>query len=121
MADYISDAPDFSGNCLTIGKVHCDVFYQPMSFCATNDVNILIPLNKELDKYSLTFIANVISYGEKGKWNYGNQCRVTDCKNITIKLPIESPGHIDFNFMRQYMMERERVIIQAFKTTLLQL
>lgn len=107
VAEYISDKPDFNGNCITIGKVHCDVFYQPNSFCATNDVNILIPLDSSLDGNILKFITNIISYGEKGKWNYGNQCRVNDCKNIVIKLPIESPGHPDYKFMQDYIMERE--------------
>ena len=78
---------DFCGNTITIGKIGATAFYQCENFCATSDVNILIP-NFSMSKYIGLFITNVINFSENYKWCYGRQCRVGDTKEIVIKLPV---------------------------------
>lgn len=93
--------PDFDGNCITTGKVGCTAFYQPNPFCATSDVNILVPKNFKLNEKIGLFMVTVINSSENYKWNYGRQCRVGDSKEIVIKLPIlmdkDSKPKIDCN------------------------
>ena len=94
--------PDFSGNKLIIGKIKCSTFYQPLPFCVTSDVNILTPKFK-MSIYIGLFIATVIENSEGYKWNYGRQCRINDTKNIKIKLPVDSKGDPDWQFMEDYI------------------
>lgn len=49
------------------------------------------------------FIATVIENSEGYKWNYGRQCRINDTKNIKIKLPVDSKGDPDWQFMEDYI------------------
>lgn len=116
---YINLKPDFEGNCIVTGKIGCTAFYQSESFCATSDVNILIPKNFKLNKKIGMFISTIINFSENYKWNYGRQCRVGDSKKIEIKLPIlyknnnivldnkfifSDNGYIpDFDFIQNYI------------------
>lgn len=96
VSKYIDLDPDFSGNCLVIGKVGCTTFYQEKDFCATSDVNILIPKKIKFNREIGLFICTIINKSENYKWSYGRQCRVNDVKNIYIKLPslLNSDGSI---------------------------
>lgn len=103
--EYIDIVPEFKGNVITTEKVNCCAFYQSDSFCATSDVNILMP-KFEMNKYVALFIATVINFDENYRWNYGRQCRVGDTKKIKIKLPwiIKNGEYIpDFEFMETYI------------------
>lgn len=86
----INLSPDFSGNCIVTGKVGCTAFYQPESFCATSDVNVMIPKGFILNDKIGLFIVTIINKSENYKWCYGRQCRVGDSKEISIKLPIKT-------------------------------
>ena len=97
VADKINITPEFTGNCITTGKVGCTAFYQPKDFCATSDVNILKPKFECNEQIGL-FITTVINKSENYKWSYGRQCRVGDSKNIAIKLPIEYELNNDGSF-----------------------
>ena len=94
--------PDFDGNQIIIGKIKCPTFYQNSPFCATSDVNVLTPKFK-MTPYIALFIATIINRSEGYKWNYGRQCRVNDTKQIKIKLPANSQGEPDFEWMDCYI------------------
>lgn len=96
----ISIEPIFDGNCLTIGKVGCTTYYQPVSFCATSDVTILKPKIK-FNKYIGLFVATVINQ-EKNKWCYGRQIRLGDCQKLVIKLPSIN-NEPDWSYMENYI------------------
>lgn len=101
VSDYIDIAPVFKGNCLTIGKVKCTVFYQEIDFCACADVTVLIPKFK-FNKNIGLFLVTVLSL-EKNKWDYGRQIRLGDCKQLKISLPVDENGQVDFEFMENYI------------------
>lgn len=94
--------PEFRENTITTEKVNCCAFYQNRSFCATSDVNILVPKFK-MNKYIALFIVTIINYDQNYRWNYGRQCRVGDTKKIIIKLPTTNDNKPDFNFMENYI------------------
>lgn len=102
VAQTISLKPDFKGNCIITGKVGCTAFYQSDDFCATSDVNILIPKYFKLNKYIGLFIVTIINKSENYKWSYGRQCRVGDSKDIIIKLPVKN-HQPDWEFMENYI------------------
>ena len=102
VSQFINLKPDFKGNCIVTGKVGCTAFYEPHHFCATSDVNILRAKNFNMNPMIGLFLVTVINASENYKWNYGRQCRVSDSKEIIIKLPSinEKP---DWNYMENYI------------------
>lgn len=115
---------DFVGNCIVTGKVGCTAFYQREKFCATSDVNVLIPKNFIMNEKIGLFITSIINFSENYKWSYGRQCRVNDSREIVIKLPIKltetgeaiiddkkkfsSEGYMpDWSFMENYIINLE--------------
>ena len=88
IGQYIDIYPEFEGSAITTEKINCTAFYQPHSFCATSDVNILRRKGRvAINKYVGLFLASVIDFNEGYRWNYGRQCRVEDTKAIRLKLP----------------------------------
>lgn len=102
IGQYIDLQPDFEGNCIVTGKIGCTAFYVPEDFCATSDVNIFKP-KFNMTNYVGLFIATVINFNENYKWAYGRQCRVGNSKKITIKLPVDTNGNPDWQFMEDYI------------------
>lgn len=102
VAQKINLKPEFKGNCIVTGKVGCTAFYQPDDFCATSDVNVLIPKNFSLTKEIGLFIVSVINKSENYKWGYGRQCRVGDVKKIIIKLPTKNEKP-DWEYIKNYI------------------
>ena len=102
IGSYIDLPPDFEGNKIVTGKVGCTAFYAPTAFCATSDVNIFIP-KFDMSSFVGLFIANVINFNENYKWAYGRQCRVGNSKRIIVKLPADSDGNPDWQFMEDYI------------------
>lgn len=102
IASYIDLPPDFEGNCITTGKVGCTAFYQPNDFCATSDVNIIRPKFK-MSHLTGLFLVCIINFNENYRWDYGRQCRAGDTKEITLKLPADSSGEPDWQWMEDYI------------------
>lgn len=100
-----TDLPSkFEGNCLTIGKVGMTIFYQQENFCATSDCTTLIPKSniENFNIYKALFIKTILSQ-ENYKWSYGRQIRLNNCKELKIKLPINSVSNPDWQFMENYV------------------
>ena len=102
IAKRIDIEPDFDGNVLTIGKVGATTYYQSENFCATSDVNILRSVFR-LNKYIGLFLVTVINFSENYKWNYGRQARISDCKEMVVRLPVSVEGQPDWQFMEDYI------------------
>ena len=104
--EMINIEPEFKGNVLTVEKVNACTFYQSHDFCATSDVNILVP-QFDMNKYVALFICTVINFNENFRWNYGRQCRINNTKKMKIKLPakLNKNGEYipDFEYMENYI------------------
>ncbi len=76
-------------------------FYQPNEFWATDDVNVLYPLN-DVSPEALLFIAPII---EKigSKYAYIDKWKLADMKAAIIKLPVEMSGNPDWVYMERVM------------------
>jgi hypothetical protein len=101
--DFIGQNPIHKGNTITInynGSVG-EAFYQPNSFWASDDVNVLYPKFK-FNKYIAMFLLPIIRK-EKFKFNYGRKWEMDKMKKTLIKLPINQFGEIDTDFMENYI------------------
>lgn len=100
---FISTKPIHEGNTITVnynGSV-AEAFYQPRSFWASDDVNVLYPKFK-MNIYSGLFIATVIKK-EKYRFNYGRKWHVERMNISKIKLPINDKNELDLEYMEAFI------------------
>lgn len=92
----------FPGNRLTI-DMFCNAFYQDTPFYAVSHgrVNILNP-KFELTKNTGLFIATAIKQ-EQYKYSYGRAVYSNVAADMDIKLPVDSKGNPDWQFMEDYI------------------
>ena len=97
----------FKGNCITVsnnGSVGY-AFYQTKDFTCTHDVNPLYihqKWEKELNPYLAMFLCSLIEK-ERYRWTYGRKWRPKRMPSSLIKLPIDSNGNPDWQFMEDYI------------------
>jgi len=90
------------GGCFTIDsavKGYCS--WHEEDFSASDHVEKLIPKFK-CNNYIAMFIVTVINI-EQYRYNYGIKCSQTRIKNMKIKLPVDSSGNPDWQFMENYI------------------
>ncbi|MEQ1545221.1 MAG: restriction endonuclease subunit S [Methyloglobulus sp.] len=78
-----------------------EAFYQPVSFCSTEDVHIFnpkFPLNPYIGLFLTTLIRR-----EKYRFGYGRKWGIERMKKSTIHLPVKKDGTPDWDFMEQYI------------------
>lgn len=93
-----------SGNKITVsynGSI-AEAFYQSDDFWATDDVNVLSLKNHQLNKYIAVFLITLIEK-EKYRFNYGRKWKKDIMQQSIIKLPIQSNGSPDWEFMENYI------------------
>lgn len=101
--DFIGQEPIHTGNTITVnynGSVG-EAFYQPDSFWASDDVNVLYGTFK-MNKYVALFLITLIRL-EKFRFNYGRKWETVKMNRSTIKLPVDKKGKPDFEFMENYI------------------
>lgn len=101
---YVTNAkPIHKGNTIGVnrnGSV-AEAFYQPIPFCSTEDVHIFKPKFK-MNKYVAMFLATLIKK-EKYRYNYGRKWGIGRMYASEIKLPINSDGEPNWQFMEDYI------------------
>jgi len=101
--EYIGQEPIHTGNTITVnynGSV-AEAFYQPKSFWASDDVNVLYPMF-EMNSFIALFIIPLIKL-EKCRFNYGRKWHVERMNVSKIKLPINELEEPDLEFMERYI------------------
>lgn len=91
-----------NGGCLTIDsavKGYCS--WHDEDFSASDHVEKLIP-NFKCNTFIAMFFVTVINM-EQYRYNYGIKCNQTRIKNMRIKLPVDSNGNPDWQFMENYI------------------
>ncbi len=99
----IGQQPNHCGNTITIaynGSV-AEAFYQPVPFCATDDVNVLHPKFKMTPAIAL-FLITLIKR-EKYRFNYGRKWHLERMNKSIILLPAKPDDIPDWNFMECYI------------------
>lgn len=101
--EYIGQTPIHTGNTITVnynGSV-AEAFYQPKSFWASDDVNVLYP-KFTLNPYIALFITTIIKI-EKYRFNYGRKWHVERMSNSNIKLPIDKNTNPDWQNIERFI------------------
>lgn len=80
-----------------------EAFYQEKAFWATDDVNVLYP-NFELNRYIAHFITTIIRK-EKYRFNYGRKWDKEMMEQSKIKLPVDTMGNPDWDWIEQFIKE----------------
>jgi len=102
--EKIDISPAHQGNCITVnynGSVG-EAFYQNVPFCASDDVNILLPKNWILNKYIGLFLVTVIRFN-KYRFGYGRKWTLDKMKETIIALPSMSDNTPDWQYMENYI------------------
>ncbi|MFJ7371027.1 restriction endonuclease subunit S [Lysinibacillus sp. NPDC098008] len=105
VAAYTAFPPAFPANSIAIIKNGVNVgqaYYQEKPFLITTDVAVLLP-KFDLDKYLALFLTTVITH-DSYRYNYGRKWGKSSFDKAALKLPVDSNGQIDFDFMRNYIM-----------------
>lgn len=95
--------PCHQGNVIGVnrnGSV-AEAFYQPVSFCSTEDVHIFTP-KFELNPYRAMFLCTLIKQ-EKYRFGYGRKWGIERMKKTEIRLPMNQNGNIDWLYMENYI------------------
>lgn len=103
LREKIGQKPIHKGNTITVnynGSVG-EAFYQPKSFWASDDVNVLYP-KFDMNVFSGLFIATVIRL-EKIRFNYGRKWHLERMASSRIKLPALKSGDLDIEHMEKFI------------------
>lgn len=100
------------GNVITIGLDTQTVFYQPHSFYTGQNIQILT--NEHLNKYNGLFLVNLLKIVlEKFNWG-GNGATLSRLKNSRILIPITNDDKPNYEYMEQYMINREYELLNHY-------
>jgi len=104
------DKADHIGNCITVasdGEMGVS-FYQEKPFATSNIVSTLTPFETTpLNKYIAQFICSII-YQCRHVFSWeGYKMSVGRVRNLVVKLPIDSNGNPDWQYMEEYMKNIE--------------
>ena len=90
------------GSVLTVDSAvlgYCS--YQAKDFSASDHVEKLIP-RFDLSPYIAMFLVTIINK-EQYRYNYGRKCSQTKLKSSLIKLPVDTEGNPDWQWMEDYI------------------
>ena len=77
-------------------------FYQPLDFTCSHDVNPITTKNIDMNIYIAMFLSTLIEL-ERFRWDYGRKWRPIRMPSSIIKLPVNSNGDPDWQFMEDYI------------------
>lgn len=88
-------------------------FYEPFSFVASDHITHL--KNENYNKYHYLFIVSILNRLSQ-KYNFNREINDNRISREKIMLPVDVAGNLDLDFMEQYIKERERQLIQKYKS-----
>ena len=88
------------GNAITIGDTTSTIYYQEEEFICGDHIVVL--RSRNLNKYRAMFLVSVLNL-ERFRYCYGRAFTKDNVRRTKIKLPVDSSGAIDWNFMESYI------------------
>lgn len=97
---FVNNDMEVFSNCITIDMFgYC--MYRDYEFCCDDNILVLLP-KTNMSKYVMMFIATIINQ-DRYKCAYGRQYRQKTLLKHKIKLPIDTLGDPDWQFMEDYI------------------
>lgn len=78
-------------------------FFQPDDFIGFAHVQGMYPKYKALSKESLLFLCTILDFEARGRYSYGRKKRRDIISEVVLKLPADSNGDPDWEFMEKYI------------------
>lgn len=78
-------------------------FLQPSPFIGFAHVQGMYPKTRKWSLRELLFFSSVLMYDAKGRYNYGRKMRRDLIEETVIKLPADTNGNPDWQFMEDYI------------------
>lgn len=105
-------SPD-DGGVITIGLDTQTCFFQPMTFYTGQNIQIIESdfLNFALAMFLIPSFKTMLA---KFNWG-GNGATLSRLKRSSIMLPVDSSGKPDWQFMEDYIKEREQLLINQYR------
>ena len=97
---FVDNDMDIFSNCITVDMFGFSA-YRGYDFCCDDNILVLIP-KYSLSKYVMMFIVTLINQ-DQYKYAYGRQYRQKTLFKHKIKLPVDSNGNPDWQFMEDYI------------------
>lgn len=103
LTGMVTMPPQHNGNVISVNRNGSvgEAFYQPRSFCSTEDVHIFNP-QFELNQYRAMFLITLIKK-EKYRYSFGRKWGIGRMNETIIKLPVDSDDNPDWQFMEDYI------------------
>lgn len=89
------------GNAISIGDTTATCFYQDEDFI-TGDHMVVVRADSWLNSYTALYIVAILT-NEQYKYSYGRAYLMDRIKDTIVKLPTDSDGNPDWQFMEDYM------------------
>ena len=100
-----------NSNCVSVSFLG-NAFYQPYTASYDMKIHSVTIKGRELNRYVGLFIANQFNREFK-KFSYGNQLSSTDLPKQKVLLPVTSDNQPDWQFMEDYMREKEKQLLRS--------
>lgn len=91
------------------------IFYHQYEASLDMKVHCLILKDRQMNKYLSLFLISEIKKSIENS-SYGNQLSSTDLPMKKIMLPVDENGNPDYDFMEQFIKEREEIKKQKYIT-----
>lgn len=104
ITDFADLPAIFSAGTLTVvynGNSVGNAFYQDQDYFACDDVNVLVP-EHQMSRWVQLFIATVIKHG-RSRFTYGYKWTLARMKTTTVRLPVDTHGKPDWEYMESFM------------------
>jgi hypothetical protein len=107
----------YKGNCITLnndgdGGVGL-AYYQPCDFLLDTHVYALYP-KTPISRYAMLYVTQALSK-QRVCFSHGYSISQDRLKTMKVMLPTDVQGNPDFDFMEQYVKEREVQLLQKYK------
>lgn len=115
--DFFDNEPTEKGGVLTIDSATVGyVGFQPYDFIATDHVEKLVKKDgTKLSRYVGLFIKMAIDKACGTKYGYGYKFAQQRIKRQILQLPTTQTGEPDYEFMEEYMREKEKMLLAKYQ------
>ncbi|MBR5606235.1 MAG: restriction endonuclease subunit S, partial [Verrucomicrobia bacterium] len=99
---FVTPVSITEGKCITISMVGTNVaLYQEQDFQASQNIAVL--RNSFITKEMALFICSMINFEMRLKYSYGRTVGKMNIEQMVLKLPVDSDGNPDWQFMENYI------------------
>lgn len=113
LTDFISNPSFIFKSNAIIYSTFGDAYFVPSNFSTSDEITILY--SKKLNKYNALFIVQALQQNQS-KYCFGRKAFSNKITKDKIMLPMNAKSEPDYEFMEEYIREKETELKQEYKT-----